>query len=99
MANRFGEGAAFQTLVVAAGEFSGGGGGLREEIEELLEAHSIEGELRWELPEERTKLCAEGERSGGEEVGESLLHIFKLEHVGDVAAAFDGELEVAGRLL
>ena len=97
--NLLGEGTGFEAFVMAAREFGGGVSIAREELEELLEALGVERELGWELPEDGAEFGAESEQAGGEEVGERLLRIAKLEHVSDVAAAFDGEDEVLGRLV
>jgi hypothetical protein len=93
----FGGGSTEQPRAVQAGERGCGGVGAREEAEEGLKALAAEAHLRGELPEEGTELGAEFEQAAGEEVGERLLDVAKLVHVGDEAGAFDGEDEVVRR--
>ena len=92
----FEDGAGEHTVVATLGEFCGGGGGAREEAEEAGEAVGVEGELRWELPEDGAELGAEREEAAGEEVGEGLIDVPQLPHVGDEARALDGKDEVVG---
>jgi hypothetical protein len=94
-----GEGAGFEAVVVLAGEVGGLRSGARQKVEEGLEAGSVEGKLWRELPEHGAELRPQREHTGGEEVGQGLLHVAQLQHVGDVAAALDGEDEILGRLL
>src|SRR5690606_3395492 len=91
-----GPGAAGQAVVVAAGELRCGGGGAGQQREEAREAVAVEGEVGRELPEDGAELVAEEQHAGGEEVGERRLDVAQLLHVGDEAAALDGE-EEAGR--
>jgi hypothetical protein len=95
---RLSVGAAFQPLIVFFGERCCGVSVSREQSEELFEEVGLELEVGRELPEDGTEFGAEGERAGGEEVCQRLFDVAEAEHVGDVAAAFDGEDEV-GRSL
>lgn len=81
------------------GELGGFGGGSWEQGEEAGEAVGVEGQPGRELPEEGAQFRAECEDAGGVEVGERGFDVAELLHVGDEAAAFDGEEEVGWRFV
>ena len=91
--------AAGEAGMVEAGEGFGFGEGAGQEVEEGGEFFRGEAHLRRELPEDGTDFVAELKEAAGEEVGERLLDVFELEHVGDEARAFDGEDEARWGLL
>ena len=91
-----GDGASREALMMHSGEGGHFAVGAGEEIEEGGEAVGVEAHLRRELPEDGAKFAAEREDTAGEEVGERLLDVAELEHVGDEAWAFDGEEEAGG---
>jgi hypothetical protein len=91
-----GGGGVFGAVVVLAGEAGGGVVVAREELEEGAEAVGSESEPLGELPEDGAELVAQRQDSLAEEVGQRLLGVVELLHVGDEAAALDGEDEVVG---
>jgi hypothetical protein len=92
----FGEGAAFHEGGVGVGELGGLVGVAREFFEEGGDAFGVVGEVGGELPEDGAEFFLEGEEALGEEVRERFVDVFEAAHVGDVAAAFDGEDEAGG---
>src|SRR5215470_8304369 len=58
----------------------------------------MEAEIRRQLPQNRTELLAQVGHTRGQEVREGELDASELQHVGDIARAFDREHEVLLRL-
>ena len=89
-------GAAIEARAMLTGESGGLGVGAGELAKEVGEAGGVKAHLRGKLPEDGAEFGAELENAGGEEVGQRLMDVAELQHVGDEARTFDAEDE-AGR--
>jgi hypothetical protein len=87
-------GAAGQAAVVTAGQLLGGGEIARQGGEETFRPFRRKPQLGRELPQDGAELRAQAEHALGEEVGQRGGAAPELEHVGDVAAGFDGKDEL-----
>jgi hypothetical protein len=84
-------------VVVVAGEARGVVVVAWEQLEERAQPLRPEAEPLGELPQDRAQLPAQRQHALAEEVGQRLRRVVELLHVGDEAAALDGEHEVVGR--
>ena len=89
--------AAVEAMVVLAREPLGVGEIARQQIEEGARLVGVEAEHRRQLPQDRAELLAEEQHALREEVGQRRVRLLELEHVREVAAAFEREDEVVGR--
>lgn len=83
-----------QPLFVPMGDSCCFFGVAREKLEEGFNAGRIEPEIGRKLPENGPEFLAEPKNAGCEEVGESGLDIFQLQHVRYIAGAFYREDEI-----
>jgi hypothetical protein len=95
----FGPGAPGEAPVVSLGKHYGGLAVARQHCEKPVELFSIEAEARRELPQKRAELLLQPQDPGGEEIGERGFDVAQLLHMGDEAAALDGEDETVRRLV
>ena len=65
-----------------------------QELKEIFEQGSVEGEVRGKLPEDGAEFWSEEQQPGGEEVCERLFDVAQTEHVSDIARALYAEEEV-----